>query len=104
MTTRQADPLSAPATAKETVVADLLAEGDELYTLLSELADSDWARQTPSTGWTIAHQVAHLAQTDTASILATAIGGGLRSMVTSLDRRQLIALAGIIRPTAAFGI
>jgi uncharacterized protein (TIGR03084 family) len=43
------------------LLADLTAEADELDRLVSGLDPDDWQRPTPAPGWTIAHQVAHLA-------------------------------------------
>ena len=54
----------------ETVLADLDAESAVLDGLVGALADDEWATPTPAEGWTIAHQVAHLAWTDDASVLA----------------------------------
>ena len=54
----------------EGVLADLRAEGDELDGLVSGLPDAGWARPTPAPGWTIAHQIAHLAWTDQLALLA----------------------------------
>jgi uncharacterized protein (TIGR03084 family) len=52
------------------VLTDLTAEGDQLDDLVAKLDASEWARATPAAGWTIAHQVAHLAWTDQAALLA----------------------------------
>jgi uncharacterized protein (TIGR03084 family) len=52
------------------VLTDLSAEWSELDALVAPLADADWARETPSQGWTIAHQIAHLAWTDDVAALA----------------------------------
>lgn len=49
---------------------DLAAECADLDALVATLPDADWARETPSPGWSIAHQVAHLAWTDDAAALA----------------------------------
>ena len=46
------------------VLADLTAAGDDLDHLVAGLAASQWALPTPAPGWTIAHQIAHLAGTD----------------------------------------
>ena len=46
------------------VVNDLRAEGDALDDLVRDLGPEGWATPTPAPGWTIAHQVAHLASTD----------------------------------------
>src|SRR5690349_911135 len=45
------------------VFADLAVEGDEVDGLLEGLTDEQWALPTPAPGWTITHQVAHLAAT-----------------------------------------
>jgi uncharacterized protein (TIGR03084 family) len=52
------------------LLADLRDESAEIDALVSELPDSGWATQTPAAGWTIAHQVAHLAWTDQRALLA----------------------------------
>lgn len=43
------------------VYADLVTEGDVLDRIVAGLDDAQWRLQTPAPGWTIAHQVAHLA-------------------------------------------
>ena len=45
------------------VVTDLSAEGEELDRLVAGLDETRWALPTPAPGWTIAHQIAHLAAT-----------------------------------------
>lgn len=52
------------------VVADLTAESAELDDLVAGLDDAGWARPTPAPGWTIAHQIGHLAWTDEVAALA----------------------------------
>lgn len=49
------------------ILADLAAEGAELEQLVT---GADWATPTPAPGWTIAHQIAHLAWTDAKALLA----------------------------------
>ncbi|MFI9559430.1 maleylpyruvate isomerase family mycothiol-dependent enzyme [Nonomuraea endophytica] len=51
--------LDLSAVERERALPDLVAEGDELDALVS--AETDWSRPTPAAGWTIAHQIAHLA-------------------------------------------
>jgi uncharacterized protein (TIGR03084 family) len=46
------------------VLADLAAESEELDRAVSGCSDLDFTRLTPAAGWTIAHQIAHLAWTD----------------------------------------
>jgi uncharacterized protein (TIGR03084 family) len=52
------------------IVADLTEESNSLDSIVAALPDSDWHRDTPAAGWTIAHQIAHLAATDRAALLA----------------------------------
>ena len=69
-----ADPAAtrAPAAGTDaaTLLADLAAEGDDLDALVAELPAAEWGRPTPATGWTIAHQIGHLAWTDDVALLA----------------------------------
>ena len=52
------------------VLEDLAAEGDRLEGLVAPLEADAWATPTPAPGWTIAHQVAHLAWTDETALKA----------------------------------
>lgn len=52
------------------LLEDLADEGVALEAVLVALAPDDWALATPAVGWTIAHQVAHLAWTDELALLA----------------------------------
>lgn len=54
----------------DAILRDLDAEGQQVDDLVSGLADADWAKPTPAPGWTIAHQIAHLAWTDEKALLA----------------------------------
>ena len=54
----------------DSLLIDLAAESAELDALVADLPEADWRRPTPAPGWTIAHQIAHLAWTDHASLLA----------------------------------
>jgi uncharacterized protein (TIGR03084 family) len=63
------------------LLADLRAEGDELDALVSPLPPGDWALPTPADGWTVAHQVAHLAWTDDAALLSVTDPDGFRTRV-----------------------
>jgi uncharacterized protein (TIGR03084 family) len=60
---------------------DLLAEGDSVEALVAELPAADWATPTPAEGWTIAHQVAHLAWTDEGSVLAATDPVGFQAVL-----------------------
>jgi uncharacterized protein (TIGR03084 family) len=52
------------------LVADLNDESDSLDDIVAGLSDADWRRATPAAGWTIAHQIAHLAWTDRVTLMA----------------------------------
>ncbi len=52
------------------VLADLIAEGDELDGLLVTVEPVQWRAATPAPGWTIAHQVGHLASSNRIAVLA----------------------------------
>jgi uncharacterized protein (TIGR03084 family) len=54
----------------DSLLTDLAAESDDLEALVAGLPEADWARPTPAAGWTIAHQIAHLAWTDHVALLA----------------------------------
>lgn len=66
--------------ARDAVVADLVAEGEELDGLVAPLELTGWATPTPAPGWTVAHQIAHLASTDTAALASVALGRGPRAV------------------------
>jgi uncharacterized protein (TIGR03084 family) len=61
------------------MLADLRAEGDDLDGLVAALPAAAWATATPAEGWTIAHQIAHLAWTDDQAILAAADPGAFEA-------------------------
>ncbi|MFG3498098.1 TIGR03084 family metal-binding protein [Streptomyces sp. NPDC047928] len=56
--------------AAGSVLDDLRDEGDDLDRLVAGLSPDLWARPTPAPGWTVAHQIAHLAWTDEVALLA----------------------------------
>ncbi|MDN3295019.1 TIGR03084 family metal-binding protein [Streptomyces ficellus] len=49
---------------------DLRDESEELDRLVADLKPEGWATPTPAPRWTVAHQIAHLAWTDAAALLA----------------------------------
>ncbi|MGW5497324.1 TIGR03084 family metal-binding protein [Streptomyces olivaceoviridis] len=63
------------------VIDDLRAESGELDRLVSELSPSSWALPTPAPGWTVAHQIAHLAWTDRSALLAVTDADAFRTLV-----------------------
>jgi uncharacterized protein (TIGR03084 family) len=48
-------------TEQQQVISDLVAEGDVVDSLVADLDDARWALPTPAPGWTVKHQIAHLA-------------------------------------------
>ncbi|PRH78558.1 TIGR03084 family protein [Streptomyces solincola] len=52
------------------VLDDLREESEELDRLVAAAPPDAWAAPTPAAGWTVAHQIAHLAWTDRAALLA----------------------------------
>ncbi|MGW0775764.1 TIGR03084 family metal-binding protein [Streptomyces sp. NPDC002835] len=52
------------------VLDDLRSESHDLDHLVSELTPGQWAAATPAEGWTVAHQIAHLAWTDAVALVA----------------------------------
>jgi uncharacterized protein (TIGR03084 family) len=73
--------------ALDEVLADLKAEGDDLDVLLAGLDPAQWQTQTPSPGWTIAHQVGHLAASDDFTVSA------VRDPAAYAERRAAFAAA-----------
>ncbi|ARP71617.1 TIGR03084 family protein [Streptomyces pluripotens] len=63
------------------VIDDLCAESDELDVLVAELTPTQWALATPAPGWTVAHQIAHLAWTDQSALLSVTDEDGFRALV-----------------------
>lgn len=51
-------------------VAAFLQECEVLDALVADRDDATWTLPTPASGWTIAHQIAHLAWTDEVALLA----------------------------------
>ncbi|MFJ7246353.1 TIGR03084 family metal-binding protein [Kitasatospora sp. NPDC098652] len=60
----------APGDVLHGLLADLRAESAVLDGLVAGLSAADWAAPTPAEGWTVAHQIAHLAWTDDWTALA----------------------------------
>ena len=83
--TQQPDPISA-----------LTAECDELDALLAGLDDQQWALPTPAPGWTIAHQVAHLAATFRMAGLAASDPDGFHALMQRLDNDFTVNVANAL--------
>jgi uncharacterized protein (TIGR03084 family) len=52
------------------ILADLQAEGDQLWSTVSGLDDDGWRTPTPAAGWDVATQIAHLLWTDEVAVVA----------------------------------
>ncbi|WP_193776334.1 TIGR03084 family metal-binding protein [Streptomyces sp. E2N166] len=63
------------------VIDDLREESEELDALVARLSPEQWALTTPAPGWTVAHQIAHLAWTDRSALLAVTDEDGFRVLV-----------------------
>ncbi len=87
------------------ILADLDAETAMLDQLVSGLSADGWRTPTPADGWTVAHQIAHLAWTDEVATLAardaTAFGDLLRRAVAAPDTIDREAAEGAVAEPAA---
>ncbi|MFJ2744221.1 TIGR03084 family metal-binding protein [Streptomyces sp. NPDC087440] len=54
----------------DAVIRDLRDESAELDQYVQGLPEEQWRRATPAAGWTVAHQIAHLAWTDSVALLS----------------------------------
>ncbi|WP_067463068.1 TIGR03084 family metal-binding protein [Nocardia amamiensis] len=73
----------------DALLGDLAEECAELERLVGPLAPQEWARATPATGWTIAHQIGHLAWTDEIATIAAADPETFQRLVTEAGPRAL---------------
>lgn len=46
---------------EQDVIADLVADAEDIDRMVAGLTESQWTLPTPAEGWTVAHQVGHLA-------------------------------------------
>ncbi|WP_247745726.1 TIGR03084 family metal-binding protein [Streptomyces oryzae] len=60
------------------VLAELRAESAEVEGLVAGLPHTAWGAPTPAAGWTVAHQIAHLAWTDQRALHAATDPEGFR--------------------------
>lgn len=75
------------------LIADLADEGAALDAVVADLEDTAWLAPTPAEGWTVAHQIAHLAWTDEQALLAatdpdaftSALAGAADRVATLVD-------------------
>src|SRR6266498_4652421 len=57
-------------------IRDADVTGVQTWALPIYLDDAGWATPTPAAGWTVAHQIAHLAWTDQSALLAATDADG----------------------------
>jgi uncharacterized protein (TIGR03084 family) len=81
------------------VLADLGVEGDALDAVVADLDSASWRAATPAAGWTVAHQVAHLAWTDTQALRAATDAAGFADWVAG----SAAGLAALVDDSAAEG-
>jgi uncharacterized protein (TIGR03084 family) len=79
------------------LLADLAAESAALDAVVAELEDAAWLTPTPAEGWTIAHQIAHLAWTDERALQAVREPERFAAALAGLD-------PGVVDDAAAAGI
>ncbi|MDQ6850632.1 MAG: TIGR03084 family metal-binding protein [Actinomycetota bacterium] len=70
------------------VLADLIVEADNLDAIVGGLSEAAWATPTPAPGWTIAHQIAHLAWTDDIARLAATDPASFRARLDDMPVHQ----------------
>lgn len=88
--------LELSAVDRDLALPGLIAEGDELDALVS--AEPDWSRPTPAAGWTIAHQIAHLAAADANVLVAVRTPAAFDAEPQDAD---VVAAAGAAEPRSA---
>jgi enediyne biosynthesis protein E11 len=87
-------------TEQQDVIADLIAEGEDVERMVAAMSEEQWSLPTPAEGWTIAHQIAHLAATFRMAGLAAADPDGFLALMSRLDndfnKNVANALAGYL--------
>jgi len=74
-----------PASVAGAIIDDLRAEGQALDALVADLPAERWATPTPAPGWTIAHQIAHLAWTDRVSLQSITDEAGFAALLAEAE-------------------
>jgi len=96
-------------TELQEVVSDANIDGDELDEMLAGLSPEQWSSPTPAPGWTIAHQVAHLAATFRLAGMAASDPDAFMALMARLgnnfDANVAVALSDFLSdpPQVLFG-
>jgi enediyne biosynthesis protein E11 len=83
------------------VLTDLAAEGEALDKIVAGLDASQWALQTPAPGWTIKHQVAHMASIFRIAELAGSDPDAFVKLTAGADKDFDAAVFGLLAPYLA---
>jgi uncharacterized protein (TIGR03084 family) len=83
------------------VFADLAAEGDALDKIVTGLDASQWALKTPAPGWTVKHQVAHMASIFHIAGLAASDPDAFVAMTAGADKDFDGAVFALLTPYLA---
>jgi uncharacterized protein (TIGR03084 family) len=86
------------STREPNVAAALHADGREVDALVADLAPADWSTPTPAPGWTVAHQVAHLAATFRMAGLAAADPAAFQALASRLGPNFDANVDAALRP------
>ncbi|MEV0294275.1 TIGR03084 family metal-binding protein [Nocardia sp. NPDC050710] len=73
----------------EALLDDFAGECADLERLVAPLAPGEWARPTPAEGWTIAHQIGHLAWTDEIATVAATDSDRFTELLTAAGPKAL---------------
>ncbi|MFI6212276.1 TIGR03084 family metal-binding protein [Nocardia brasiliensis] len=73
----------------EALLGDFAAECADLERIVAPLAATEWTRATPAPGWTIAHQIGHLAWTDEIATVAATDAVEFQRLVTEAGPKVL---------------
>ncbi|MEU0500262.1 TIGR03084 family metal-binding protein [Nocardia sp. NPDC005998] len=65
----------------DALLRDFSDECTELERIVAALAPADWSQPTPAPGWSIAHQIGHLAWTDEVATMAAADADGFAKLL-----------------------
>ncbi|NNH73879.1 TIGR03084 family protein [Nocardia uniformis] len=73
----------------EALLGDFTAECEDLDRLVADLDPTEWQRPTPAPGWSIAHQIAHLAWTDEVALLSATDSATFAALVEAAAPKAL---------------